>query len=576
MNFLPVKLCFLLEFIVCLITSVPTNAASPEDSIRMSMQQMKGQELLQAHSNLCRLAAAGDNPDKELTCLRAFIEEANRQGDAEAEGQARSMQMMCYYNYYMPDSLKKALPVNLRFMGKHALWDHYYNSWNTLVELYIYEDRLQTALREAEKMYADARRNKSNYGVGVSAYCVGGIYQTMGRFGEARKSLEESVEALSKEEDISLLLSAYNALGETLDGMGNFEELRRVAVVWQEILDRYKKEAEVKGYTPSLGGRYLYCTLAAAVAEIETKQYAKASQLLEKAEQYADGRKQIARFKLLQVQARYYVATHQYEKAIVCNKENMNSLVSIGDSVSLLTVQIQQADFFLAAGQYKAAAELYKEVIPRKDKLRNAELTAQLDELRTIFEVDKLTLKNKITTNRLYFAAVCSALLLVVVILIILYNRRLRRKNRILYDTIVQSQKVQDNLFFPNEQIPEGRLDNDEVLYRKLCQLMLKEQLFRDPQMKREDLAARLNTNRTYLADAIRKCAEGLTFTEYLNRYRLRYAATLLTENPDLSINEVGDDSGFNSRSTYNRLFRDYYGMSPSEYRSISKEKKRE
>ena len=46
-------------------------------------------------------------------------------------------------------------------------------------------------------------------------------------------------------------------------------------------------------------------------------------------------------------------------------------------------------------GQYKAAAELYKEVIPRKDKLRNTELATQLDELRTIFEVDKLILKNR-------------------------------------------------------------------------------------------------------------------------------------------------------------------------------------
>lgn len=576
MNFMAVKCCFLLGFIVCIITSIPSYAESPEDSIRMNMQRMKGPELLLAHSNLCRLAAAGDDSDKELACLRAFIEEANLQGDAEAEGQARSMQMMCYYNYYMPDSLKMALPENLRFMGKHALWDHYYNSWNTLVELYIYEDRLQTALREAEKMYADARRNKSNYGVGVSAYCVGGIYQTMGRFGEAKKSLEESVDALSKEEDISLLLSAYNALGETLDGMGAYEELRSVAVVWKEVLDRYKMEAEAKGYTPSLGGRYLYCMLAAAVAEIETQHYDKASELLGKAEMYANGRKQIARFKLLQVQARYYVATNQYEKALACNNENMSSLVSIGDSVSLLTVQLQQADIFLAAEQYKAAAELYKEVIPRKDKLRNTELATQLDELRTIFEVDKLTLKNKITTNRFYFAVLCSILLLVMVILIVLYSSRLRRKNRILYDTIVQSQKLQDNLFFPNELIPEGRLDNDEVLFRNLCKLMLKEQLFRDPLIKRDDLAARLTTNRTYLADAIRKYADGLTFTEYLNRYRLRYAATLLSGNPDLSINEVGDDSGFNSRSTFNRLFRDYFGMSPSEYRSISREKKRE
>ena len=274
------------------------------------------------------------------------------------------------------------------------------------------------------------------------------------------------------------------------------------------------------------------------------------------------------------MQARYFAATKQYDKAVISNKENIAILVSAGDSVSLLTVELQQAEFLLAAGYYKEAANLYKQLIPRKDELRNSELSAQLDELRTIYEVDKLTLKNEIATNRLYFLLVSSTLLLIVVILYIIYTRKLRRKNRILYDTIVQSQKMQGSLYAPKEQVAEEKLSSEDVLFQKLSKLMQDEHLFKDQQIKREDLASRLNTNRTYLADAIKKCTDGLTFTEYLNRYRLRHAATLLTNNPELNIYEVGDESGFNSRSTYNRLFRDYFGMSPSEFRAISKEKK--
>lgn len=556
------------------ILTCTTKANNTADSIRMQMKHLTGEQLLIAHSNLCRLAAGQDNADEELAALSAYIDEARRQNDVEAEGQARTMQIMCYYNYDMDDRLKETLPLHLAFMRKHGLWDNYYNSWNTLVELHIYNDNLQTALLEADKMYTDAKENKSNYGIGVSGYCMGSIYQTMQRFTLAKQSLEESIVALSKEEDISLLLAAYNALGETLDGLGQYEQLRIVATEWKAILDNYKQMAEAKGYTPSLNGQYLNCTLAALVAEIETDQHDRATDLLAEAEALVDGRNMIWRYKFLQVQARYYAATKQYEKAIESNNENMAIIVSVGDSISLLTVELQQAHLLHDAGQHKEAAELYKQIIPRKDKLRNHELTMQLDELRTIFEVDKLTLKNQIATNRLYFLLVCSILLLTVVFLYIMYASRLRRKNRILFDTYVQSKKKEDKLSLVKEKVEQENLSNEEILYNKLNNLMQSEHLYRDQKMKKDEVVSKLNTNRTYLSDAIKECADGITFTEFINQYRLRYAATLLTGNLDMNIYEVADESGFNSRSTYNRLFQDYYGMSPSEFRDIAKEKK--
>ena len=563
-----------LLFVITLSTG-EMYAATPADSIRKEMKHLKGEKLLRAYNNLCRLAAAEDNMGYELRCIREYLAEALRQKDKEAEARARVTQLYCYYNYEMTDSISYYLPEVLSAMKKNGTWDYYYNAWNVLIESYLYEDKVQTALLEAQKMYADARKRKSNYGLGTSTYGLACIYQTMGRFREAEKTIEESIAALSKEDEISQLLSAYHVLGEILDGLGKYDKLRAKCTEWKAVIDKYKNEALRKGYTPSLNGRYLYCTLATAVAELETGHYDRAKGLLQLADKYAEGCKAVARFKLLQVKARYYAAIRQYDRAIACNNENMGIMTAAGDSVSLLTVQMQQADLYTEAGRYKEAAELYSLVIPHKDKLRNTELAKQLDELRTIFEVDKLTLRNEVITTRLYLSLVIGALLLATVVLYIIYTRRLRRKNRALYDSILLYRKAESDMETAARLVPEEELDREGKIYRQLCELMQKEKVYKDTELNRDILSKRIGTNAVYITNAVRKYADGATVNEFINGYRLRHAASLLTNNPDLNINEVEYRSGFNSRATFNRCFRTFFGMSPSEYKAVSKEKKK-
>ncbi len=55
-------------------------------------------------------------------------------------------------------------------------------------------------------------------------------------------------------------------------------------------------------------------------------------------------------------------------------------------------------------------------------------------------------------------------------------------------------------------------------------------------------------------------------FVEYLALQRIKKAQILLSD-PDKSITEVSYQAGFKSISTFNRVFRQYKGCSPSEYR---------
>lgn len=56
------------------------------------------------------------------------------------------------------------------------------------------------------------------------------------------------------------------------------------------------------------------------------------------------------------------------------------------------------------------------------------------------------------------------------------------------------------------------------------------------------------------------------TFTQFVNEYRLVHASKLLAEQP-ISITEVCYESGFNNFSYFNKKFKSFTGLNPSEYR---------
>lgn len=60
-----------------------------------------------------------------------------------------------------------------------------------------------------------------------------------------------------------------------------------------------------------------------------------------------------------------------------------------------------------------------------------------------------------------------------------------------------------------------------------------------------------------------------VSFVEYLNRCRILDAENLLSD-PDSSVTDVALTVGFNSISTFNRVFRKYKNCTPSEFKKLS------
>ncbi len=228
------------------------------------------------------------------------------------------------------------------------------------------------------------------------------------------------------------------------------------------------------------------------------------------------------------------------------------------------------ADYQRDNGDLTLAVDSYRAYAAENDSAQIHRTSEQLNTLAQQYQLKELQLENQAARQRITALTVILLLLVALTLAVFLYARSLKRKNRALYqaslEVIHAEEEAEDALLHGNSAVKSP----EEKLYASLLTLMQKEELFMDPELGRDQLSARLGTNRTYLADAVKACA-GQTLNEFINHHRLRWAAEALVGRPDLSVMAVAEDAGFNSRATFNRLFQAQYGMSPSTYRSMSR-----
>ena len=108
--------------------------------------------------------------------------------------------------------------------------------------------------------------------------------------------------------------------------------------------------------------------------------------------------------------------------------------------------------------------------------------------------------------------------------------------------------------------------DSDmEELKERLCNVLEREKLYLNPDIRVGDLAERLYTNKSYLAQTI-KIKLNKNFCQLVHYYRVREAMRLYAQNPDLTITQLCRRVGFNSMTTFNTAFGRNTGYTPAEW----------
>lgn len=102
-------------------------------------------------------------------------------------------------------------------------------------------------------------------------------------------------------------------------------------------------------------------------------------------------------------------------------------------------------------------------------------------------------------------------------------------------------------------------------LWNELNKLMRREELWRNPDISLEELAARLGTNRTTLTQVIYR-ESNAGYKEFINRFRMEEFMKIINTKPQLNIQEEFFKTGFRSKATALRHFKEYTGFTPTDY----------
>jgi len=174
------------------------------------------------------------------------------------------------------------------------------------------------------------------------------------------------------------------------------------------------------------------------------------------------------------------------------------------------------------------------------------------------------------SSETLYFLSVISDLVIIFLIYGVALaqwrNPKLFNINKI-EEITASIQDTKDNSTQANNS-PSRLLDSStrESILIRVKQFMDDEHAYKDSQLNLIRLAELIGVSTHHLSEALNQ-HEGKNFYQFINDYRVNYVQKMLAQEQTAKILDLAMTAGFSSKSTFNAVFKQTTGLSPTQYR---------
>lgn len=439
-----------------------------------------------------------------------------------------------------------------------------------LAENAIFSYRIEEACNIVTNVFNYSEKHNNDMLKGNMLFMEGLLYRKINSLDKSYEYLNRSIEILNKKPEIGTLLRISQIEGVLCDIYitdGKYNE------AWKEARRREALLSDLrsKGKCLALVDRqeaYLYSRLA--YLSQRQGRYIVANEYYQKFLTTDFSKTNLG---LLEIND-YLLELGNYQDVIDNNKRFFLD-VDMDDVVSVIYQRAlrQSATAYEGIGNYEwayGALEKLSEIKERHRLAINRQFVLDRENTAEIlrYKQDLQRVENDLIKrhNLLVFFILITVLLLVLFILVLYDHKRLNSRNKKITSLLVELREAKEE----SEQYHMDNIDSlpqDYRLFLKFDEKVRNERLYLNYQMQRDDFARLMGVDRNRFASIIKEYTGGGNLNAYLNDMRLEHSIYLLKNHPEMSIQEVGEASALPSSTTFYRLFKEKYDISPKVFR---------
>ena len=120
----------------------------------------------------------------------------------------------------------------------------------------------------------------------------------------------------------------------------------------------------------------------------------------------------------------------------------------------------------------------------------------------------------------------------------------------------------------PAEKYRYSNLDEETATYirKQLEKMMDTEKIYLQRDLKQKEVADKLGASVHHLSQVLNE-RMGISFPDFVNKLRIEEAQRLLAAGDDSKIESIALDTGFNNKVSFNKAFKKFTGITPSQYK---------